>query len=221
MSMTVAQLTQYVLSLVDDEQAAYFNANDTFTWFNLAQRQVQLELLNAGQNYYMIPVETYTVPGQADYLLPSDFITEHRLEVVVSGTGTQENRQPLSPITTNQQDLVSIVQGTPTNYILKKDRFTVSPTPDQAYLMRLYYSPLIQDLVSTTSVPDVPGQFVEYVALLAAYNCYIKDDRAPDQLVAKINSFKQLLEQVDNDRTQDLPRQVVITDPLDGQGSWF
>jgi hypothetical protein len=223
--MTLSQLSTLVLSWLDDEQQGYFNSTDITTWMNLAHRQVQLELLQAGWNWYMKPVETYTVYGQADYLWPSDFLVEHRLECVLSGTGATENRQPISPITTNMSDLVPLAQSTPTNYYIKKDRFTLTPVPDSggagpsgAYLMRLYYSYMVPDLVNPTDVPDVPEQFMEMVALYAAFNGFIKDDRAPQNLLSKKEEMKVLMRQSSVDRTQDMARQVVQVQEYDDNG---
>src|SRR5574343_497738 len=123
----------------------------------------------------MKPVTTTLVVAQQDYALPSDFIVEHRLEIVLSGSGSTENRRPLEPITTNQQDLISIASGTPSHYYIKKDRVTLSPTPDTALTMRLYYSPRVADMTADADSPDVPEQFMEYVAILAAYDGFIKD----------------------------------------------
>lgn len=218
--MTRAQISTLILSWLDDEKQGYFNTNDVNTWINLAQRQVQMHLLQAGQNWYMKPSETPTVIGQADYVLPADFMTEHRLELVLSGTGDQENRQAIGPMTTNQQDLVSLVKGTPTNYYIKKNRVTLMPTPSQAWTLRLYYSPRVVDLGSDTDVPDVPEQFMEYVALLAAFDGFIKDDRASENLLAKKVKYEDLLKQMASDRVLDQSRQVVTVNEYD-YGAWF
>lgn len=210
--MTRLQIKTAVLAWLDDPNGLYFTDSIVNNWINLAHRQVQMELLQAGENWYMKPVESYTVIGQSDYVLPSDFIYEHRLEIVLNGTGTNENRQPLSVITTNQQDLISIALGTPDSYYIKKDRVTISPTPQSAYLLRLYYSPMVADLTSDSDVPDVPEQFMEMVALFAAFNGYIKDDRVPNNLMSKKEEFKAIMKQSAEDRTQDKSRQVVITD---------
>ena len=220
--MTRAQLSTLILSWLDDEQQGYFSATDVNTWINNAQFQVQMKLLNAGNNWYMRPVETFCVASQSDYILPSDFMFEHRLEVVLSGTGPTENRQRISFITTNQQDNYSLSTGIPTAAYLKKDRFTLQPAPDQAYKLRLYYSPIIATLVNDTDVPDVPPQFMEYLAILAAYDGFIKDDRAPANLVAKHEAYEELLKKMAINRTQDAPRQIVqVGDYSYGDGGIF
>lgn len=208
-----------ILGWLSDQDDDYFTPSLLNVWIKLAQRQVQMELLQAGENWYMKPAETIMVIGQADYVLPSDFMVEHRLEYVLNGSGANEIRQPLDPMTTNGQDRVSIVQGQPAAYYIKKDRVTISPTPDKAYVLRLYYSPMVVDISQDSDVPDVPEQFQEYVYLLAAFNGFIKDDRAPNSLQAKKEEFKTLLKQMAEDRTQDRSRTINETmdyDSVDG-----
>jgi hypothetical protein len=149
-----------------------------------------------------------TVASQADYLLPSDFLKEHRLEYIPSGYGTtSEVRNPLTCITLNQQDFIPVQLGDPTTYYIKKDRFTVSPIPQTSNLyFRMYYSYKIAELTLTTDIPDVPEEFQEYITLLAAYNGFIKDDRTPSNLVLKITDYKERLKQMAEDRTQDSSR---------------
>lgn len=209
-----------MVSWLDDPNQGYFTAANVNPWLNNAQRQVQQELLQAGNNWYMRPVETLTVLNQTDYVFPSDFIFLHRLEIVISGTGVSENRQPITPMTTNQQDLVSLASGTPTNYYIKKDRFTLMPAPSQVWTMRLYYSPIVQDMQNDSDVPDVPEQFMEYLAILAAYDGFIKDDRAPDNLIAKKAQYQEMLRKMSVDRSQDVPRQVVMVNEFDS-GAWY
>jgi hypothetical protein len=208
--MTRAQLSTLVVGWLDDPNQGYFTASLVNTWLNLAARQVQQMLLQAGENWYMKPVETLTVASQAEYVLPSDFMVEHRLELVTSGTGTNENRKTLQHITTNQQDQVSIGLGEPSCYYIKKDRIVLSPTPSIGNLtLRLYYSPLATDMAADADEPDVPEQFHEYVAILAAYDGFVKDDRNPGNLVHKKEKYEMLLKQMAEDRIQDTSRQVV------------
>lgn len=213
--MTRAEIRTLMRTWLDDANGGYFDDSTCNVWINLAHRQVQMQLLQAGQNWYEKPAETLTVRGQADYLLPPDFVTEQRLEIVQSGTGVNENRQKLVEITTNQQDYMSIGEGFPSNYTIRKDRFSVYPTPDNQYLVRLYYSPLVSDLGADSDVPDVPEQFMEFVAVLGAFNGFIKDDRAPQNLQAKMAQFEILLKQMAADRTQDAPRRVVVVNDYD------
>lgn len=219
-STTVAQLQTLMLSWLDDASAGYFDSATTITWINLAQREVQKQLVMAGENYYVQTATTTLVPSQAEYVLPADFLKEHRVEIIISGTGSNENRQALVPITINEQDQVSIALGQSTNYYIQKNSIILSPTPDTALTMRLYYSYKISDIALTTDVCDIPEEFQEYVACLAAYNGFIKDDREAANLLTKIADYKERLKQMAEDRVQDISRQVVIVDDTLANG-WF
>lgn len=210
--MTQQDMGTLISSWLDDTGQTYFTTTQIYTWINLAQRQVQMELIQAGQNWYQIPVETTTVYGQSDYVLPSDFLVLHRLEIITQGTGVNETRVPVTQMTTNSQDMVSIGLGIPTNFYIKKDRITLSPTPNAAYTMRMYYSYRVADLVASaasTNVPDVPEQFMEYCAILAAFDGFIKDDRAPENLLQKKVKYEDMLKRMATDRLQDRSRMII------------
>ena len=219
--MLVSTAISLIASWLDDPNQGYFTPAQTIPWINNAQRRVQMELLQAGNNWYVKPIETQLVYSQTDYLLPTDFFMEHRIETIISGYGTpNENRQALVPITINQQDLVSIALGNPTSYFLKKDRFTITPAPSVAYYMRMYYSPQTLDVAATTDTLDVPEQFGEYVALTACFDGFIKDDRAPENLVVKRNEYREALKQLATMRLNDVPRRVVEVQDFDAGFSW-
>jgi hypothetical protein len=208
--MLVSTASTIISTWLDDPNNGYFTTATIITWLNLAQRHVQNELLQAGNNWYLKPVETTLIPGQSDYLFPLDFLQEHRLEVVLSDYGTpNENCQAITPITLNQQDMVSRRLGNPTNYYFKKDRLVVSPTPQFSNILRLHYSPRTIDVTVSTDSLDVPEQFAEYACLTAAFDGFIKDDRAPDNLVLKKNRYEEMIKKMAVDRINDIPRQVV------------
>ena len=208
--MLVSTAITLITSWLDDPKQGYFDNTTLITWLNLAQRHVQNELLQAGNNWYLKPVETVLVVGQIDYLFPVDFMQEHRIEIIQSDYGTpNEVTQACTPITLNQQDMVSRRLGNPTNYYFKKDRLVLSPTPQTANVMRLYYSPKTAEVSATTDSLDVPEQFSEYVCLTAAFDGFIKDDRAPDNLVLKKNRYEEMIKKMAVDRINDIPRQVV------------
>ena len=219
--MIVQDAINLMISWLDDPKQGYFDNPTCIKWLNYAQRMVQFELLQAGNNWYAKPVETTLVVGQTDYVLPSDFVQEHRLEVVMSSYGTpQEMRQAIQPMTINQQDLVPIQLGNPTNYYLKKDRLTLSPNPQTALVLRMWYSPRVVDIAAVTDSLDVPEQFGEYVAIIAAFDGFIKDDRAPDNLVIKKAKYEEMIKKMAVDRIKDMPRQVVEVDAYSA-GAWY
>jgi len=218
--VTLLDLRNLALSWLDDLQGGYFTATQVNAWINNAQRECQKQLLQAGENYFMKIVETPTVANQADYVVPSSFLKLNRLEIVLSGTGVNENKFWLQPITVNQQDQFSTNIGTPEVYFLKKDRVTLYPVPDRAYTLRLYYSYRIADLTSDSDTPDIPEEFHEFLAILAAMDGFVKDDRVPANLLAKQQAYIERFKQMAEDRKQDRSRQVITRDTYNyGYGS--
>lgn len=219
--MTRGNIQTLILGWLDDLNAGYFTATQVNTWINNAQSECQKKLLQANSTYYTQTVQTPTVTQQYDYVLPTDYLVLHRLEVVLSGTGVNEIKRRLSPITLNQQELLPSQPGAPSCYAMKKDRFSVFPAPDVAtYYLRLYYSPRVADMSLDADIPDVPTQFQEYIAVLAAIDGYIKDDRVPTNLLEKKRFYEELMMSMADERTMDESRTVNMTSD-DGFGSLF
>ncbi len=215
--MTLAELRALTLSWLDDPNAGYFTIPQIDAWLNNAQKEVQKLLLQAGQNYYMKPCQTNLVYGQSDYVLPQDFVKEHRLEIVVSGVPPFENTVPLAPITLNQQDLVPNQIGQPQYYFLKKNRLVLMPAPDTILPLRLYYSPLVADMLLATDIPDVPPSYHEFLAVLATVDGMLKDQRDPSNIIIKRTYYETMLKQDAQERLQDSPRSIVQT----GEGAGY
>lgn len=215
--MIRSDIRNLALYFLDDLNGDYFTPVQMNVFINNAQRECAKQLVQAYEMYFLKVANTTTVASQADYVLPSDFNKLNRLELVVSGTATNEDRTKLYSITLNQQDSVSLKLGTPICYYLKKNRITLMPTPDRALTLRLYYSTLPVDMSADTDTPDVPSDFHEYIAVLAALDGFVKDDRAPANLLEKKTAYLTLMKQQAEDRLIDQPRYVVITD--EGFGS--
>lgn len=228
MALSFSDLRNLVWYMVDDQQGistgtgGYFTNTQVNAFLNNSQKEVQKQLLQAGEMYYLKTAETTTVSAQQDYVFPSDFLKLHRLEYVLSGsTPTTEDTQMLQRVTLNQTNLIDSKSGTPMAYTVKKNRFSLYPIPDTSgKTLRLYYSYRIVDMVADGDTPDVPDEFSEYIALLASELCHIKDDKASVQLQSKINAYLALLKQMAEDRAEDSSRNVILTTD-DGYGDMF
>lgn len=226
--MTFQELRSLVWYLVDDQQGidtgsgGYFTTTQVNVFLNNAQKEVQKQLLQAGEMYYLKTVETATVDDQQDYVLPSDFLKLHRLEYVLSGsTPTTEDTLMLERVTLNSSDRINQKSGTPIAYTIKKNRLSLYPIPDTAdKTLRLFYSYRVTDMSANSDEPDCPLEFHEYVAILAAESCFIKDDRNPANILEKKKSYLDLLKQMAEDRAQDSSRNVVITTGDDYGGAF-
>lgn len=209
--MVLSDLRSLCLSWLDDLNAGYFTLPQVDVWLNNAQIEVQKLMLQAGQNFYMQPVQTSLVVNQSDYILPNDFRKLHRLEIVVSGTPPSEDVVPLAPITLNQQDLVPNQTGQPQYYFLVTNRLRLMPTPDTPLPLRLYYSPLVTNMVNATDCPNIPVEYHEFLAVLATIDGLLKDNRDQSGMLTKRAYYENMLKQDATDRLQDAPRSIVQT----------
>ncbi len=213
--MTLLQMRQLVWNWLDDSTGGYFDQTFINDAINRGCRETQKQLIMAGEMYYlkMPPAETQTVVNQGTYVLPPDFLKLHRMVYVVSGQGINEYVNSLSFITLNQQDLIgTTTTGTPVCFNIQGNKITLYPTPDKATTLRLWYSYRITDMVSDSDTPDVPEDYQEYACILAAMDGFIKDDRAPTNILTKKAYYERLLEDMAEDRSQQGPRMVVTTE---------
>jgi len=156
-------------------------------------------------------VKTTLVVNQADYALPDDFLKTQRLVLVLSGTYPNEDEQEIQPITLNQQGMVSNRTGTPELFYLKKNKLIITPVPDTAKTLKLFYTHRIADMVELSDTPDVPQEYQEFIAVLAGIDCMNKDGRDPTPLLEKRNYYQKQLEDDAEDRTENQPRMIVET----------
>lgn len=209
--MTFLQLQTLVLSWLDDPNAGYFTTPQIKVWINNAQRELQKQLIQAGENWYLTCATTSTVANYDCYALPSDFLKLHKLEVVISGSGTTATTSIIFPNTVMQSNLNLIGPGTPSTYYLKKDCVVLRPVPDSAKTLILNYSYRVSDMVYDSEEPDAPPQYHEYIAVLAALDGLLKDQRDPSPFMAKKNFYLDLMKQDAQNRKVDVPRMVVTT----------
>lgn len=210
--MTRAEIKTLIWSWLDDPLGGYFTDANLNTWINNAQRQVQRRLIQAGELYYAIEVETPTVANTNEYALPTDYLRHHRMNLILSGTFPNQTIITLKGVTPMQS--TNFPQGTacPQAYYMKKDSFVLLKCPDQVYTISLLYSYLVADLTSDLDEPDVPTQYQEMVAILALMDGFLKDQRNPAPMFqTKLDYYEKLMIQDAQDRAVDSPREVVVT----------
>ena len=207
--MNLSQLRDLTVSYLDDLQQTYFTPSQLDVWLNNSQRKVQRQLIEAKQNFYLKCVQTTVQANQCGLLVPDDFMICHRLEVIVSGTFPNENRAPLSPITLMQQDLLGANPATPAAYYFKKNVLGLAPIPDQAYVMKMTYSYAVPNMTNDNSVPDVPERYHELLAIYAAMDGFLKDDRDNGYLMKMADTYITDMRREAQQRQEQESRRVV------------
>jgi len=210
--MTFLELQNSAAYYLDDLEFGYFTKDQVKRWLNNAQRETQKFLLLSNENRYVKCVHTAIVPNQCDYVLPGDFLKLHRLACVTDPVNNTNFM--IQPITINQQDLIVEGISVPNYYYLKKNRITLQPKPSAQtanYKLKLFYSYKVTDMVNDFDTPDIPEEYQEYLALCAAYDGLIKDNRPVDSLLAKKTSYESLMKQDAQERQLDQSKSVVVT----------
>jgi hypothetical protein len=219
--MNFSELKTLVWTWLDDPQGSYFTDAQVSVWLNNAQREVQKQLVQAGENYYVTKMSASTVANQETYALPSDFHKCHKFELVLSGTGVNEQRRTLEPVTYQQLDIVSTGVGSPLVYNFRRNVVSLRPIPDNTYTMYLHQSYRVVDMSSAADIPDVPEDYHEYIAVLATLDGLMKDRRDPSSfIVAKKNAYLELMKQDAESRDVSRPRQVVVMDEIGNDVNW-
>jgi hypothetical protein len=214
------QLRELVLYWLDDLEAGYFTPTQVNLWLNNAQREVQKLLIFAGENYYLTCAQTTLNINQNDYALPDNFLKMHRTELVTGGVFPNEDKYTLDPITVNQQDFEFDQTGQPDTFYLSRQKIYLFPIPDLPSILRIYYSYRVSDMQADSAVPDVPEEFHEFLAVLAAIDGAIKDERNLAPLLEKRTYYENMLKQMADDRVQNRSRQIVMNESYGATDIW-
>jgi len=213
--MTLTNLLTYCSDLLDDPNNTYFTTTNLTLRLNLALRELQKRLISANEQWYMTCATASMVAGQRNYALPSDFLSLIRLDYITQGSGDTATTQKLFEITPNQVDLITDVSGDPQFYVLQQSSIALYPTPTSVRTLHIYYAYYVADMVNGSDIPDAPAQFHEYIAILAARDCYIKDGRSIQPIEQKLMEYEKLLKELAEEREADGARMITRTNYLD------
>jgi hypothetical protein len=209
--VTFLDLQNLVALWVDDVNFGRHSQSSIQTYLNNALYEVQRKLIKAHDAYYYTCSYTSLVANQVEYILPDDFLALHDIWLVLSGTAPNEETLPLEYIAPSERHNFITQSTTPTNFWIKQDRVMLVPPPDSALTLEILYSYLVDPMSASSDVPDVPTQFHEYIAIIAAYNCYLRDDKVPALLKEKRMNYEALLE-ANEKRIQNRSRYIILVD---------
>lgn len=217
--MDLEALRELLRNWVDDENGTYFSNTIVDRFLNMALIEVQKILLQAYENRWVKVVTTTLVADQDRYLLPEDFMKMNRLEVVASGSGSNEDVSKVYFTTLSQKDRQISKTGLPNQYMFLDDEILLRPIPDTARTMRMYYTYRVPELSGLTDIPDIPREYHEYIALRGAKFAFIKDGRQVQELDVELLRYREDMKKDAENRNVDRARDIVRTttdgiDPL-------
>lgn len=215
--MTLLQIRNLALAWLDDEESGYFTEDQMNRFINMALREAQKILIQSFENRFIKIVTTSTVVDQDRYLLPDDCLKLNLVELVTSGTGTQEELNRLAFTTLSQKNRGISKTGVPSTYMFIDDEVLLRPYPDAVYTLRLYYTYRVPELSTDQDIPDIPTEYHEYLALRAAKFGFLKDSRDTAQLDVELARYTDDMKKDAENRNLDSARDIVRTtsDSLD------
>lgn len=219
--MTRGELRNLALYWLDDLQGGYFTEPQMNLWLNNALLEAQKQLIQAGNYWYVKCATTVATQGSDCIALPADFLKCHRLELQLPGTISPQDRwSTLIDVTLNEAAAANYGPGQIGAYTIGKDCFYLRPSPDRSYTLRLYYSYRVSPMVNDLNVPDLPPQYHEYLAVLAAVDGFLKDGRDPSAIFAKRGTYEDMMKKDAIQRNRAQPRRVRYANAEFGQEIW-
>lgn len=208
--MTFLECQTLLGDTVDDAAFGYFTLSVVKQRLNLAQRELQGLLVRAGHSYYTKCVKTNTVASQKAYALPSDFYSLTLLEKVISGSGDTADTMPISYISPAQRYQTTSQSGDPDVYWFEKNNLILRPTPNRIQEFHLEYVYQVVDMVADGDLPDAPLQYHEFVSVLAAKKCFLKDGRPLAPIQEDLARLDKELKSIADTRRVDGPRMTIM-----------
>ncbi len=205
--MTLTELQSLFAIYVNDPFGGYFTPTIATTFLNNALIQAQRRLLKMHAAFYSVCTSTPLVIDQSQYALPSDFLALFDLWIDLDSE-TPPTTLPLKFIPLSQRHEFVPTSGTPTHFFMLKDSVNLVVQPDQVLTLEMIYAPKVSPMVNGSDVPDLPAQFHEYLALMAAKTAMMVDDKE-SKLVNEALGVYDALIVANEQRVQSQPRYII------------
>lgn len=178
------------------------------TYFNLVQEEVQNEIIQVFEDYFVTQTYVNVVNGTAEYTIPSGCVKVRRVE---------DNRDvadpvEITPVTLNNRGTrTSILKEDKGHYYLRGNQIVLTDTPTytNASAIRLHYVKKLGDLSASTEVSEIPVEYHRVFTWGIVKHALFQQQS--DTTVANAEFEKQLLkirQQAENRQIQR-PRRVV------------
>lgn len=216
--MTFLEMQDRVLADLNDVDANYFTRTIVKGYLNEAQKTAQKVIEQSFEGRFQKCVETWTVIGQREYELPTDFKRLDLLEIIISGsTFTNQNTQILGKITRSQRDVFAR-SGTPQAFDFKGTQLILTPVPDAVKTLRMEYTYKLPTLSADGDTSEIPTEYHEYMCVLATIMGMLRDANPVGDWERKRDLMEMDIKKDAEQRTVAQPRTVVQTqfdEPID------
>lgn len=145
-----------------DNTSSFWTDTILTTYHNITQKEVQNDVVQSFEDYFVTETTVDIVSGTTEYTLPANFIKMRRVEDVRNTSRPIE----IFPISLGDKDHNSypvLISGTfhQRGYYIKGNTlaFDDTPTFSQNSAVKLYYIKALADVTAGTNTSEIPGEF--------------------------------------------------------------
>jgi hypothetical protein len=183
-----------------DDSSSFFKDTTLRRYYNVIQEEIQNEIIQTFEDYFITQTFLSITAGCAGYLLPSGTIKVRRLEDVRGGGDPVEIR----PVTLNDRghtfyELTSSVWKGGSYYIAGTEIvLTDTPSYSNASAIRLHYIKKLPEITSATDTSELPpehhGTLVYGIYKMALIQQQANTDKAEIEYEKRLNRLKKYAE---------------------------
>lgn len=211
MIVTLAQFRDRARQRSDMETSDFVEDSELTGYVNASLAELYDLLVSAyGEDYFLADAFTITTASAtSDYALPPDFYKMRGLDCKINNSDWFSLRPfNFNERNGNQDTQWGMIGGPNIRYRIMGSNLKLSPLPDGAYTLQLWYVPTAPVLASDSDSFDDVNGFGEYVIVDAAIKMLQKEESDVSVLMAQKQALKRRLEEMANNRDAGQPMSV-------------
>jgi hypothetical protein len=203
--VNVSDLIVSVRRRANMENTQFVTDAEIITYLDQANRKFYNLLTSEYENWFVTESTFSLVPGQKDYLLPTDMYKLLGVDIV----DPDGRAFTLRPFSLNERNRISQTWlGKPVRYILKGNYISMLPETTFASTVKLYYVPSPTAITSSAQTVEVYNGFDEYIALDAAIRCVLKEEGNIEPLLVERKYMEDQINALMVGRDAGFPKRV-------------
>lgn len=212
MAITLSELREQSRFRANQENSDFITDVELDTYINSSIAELHDILIQSyGSDFFLSEYDFTTVLNQDSYDLPVDFYKVMGVDAIVS----DGQFHTISKFSFSDRRLGNFSTGwndaycTHVRYRVMGDKIRFTPTPDNTYSVKLWYSPVATKLVADTDELNDYNQYSEYVIVDAAIKMMLKEESDVSVLMAQKQELKRRIEEASQNRDASEPNQIV------------
>lgn len=212
MAITLLELREQSRFRANQENSDFVTDQELNTYINSSIAELHDILVQSyGSDYFLSEYDFNTIADTDSYDLPEDF---YKLMGVDARIADNEFHTLMQFSFADRRRYQSTSGWS--DYFLPNVRYRVmgnqlrfTPTPDSAYEIKVWYTPVSAKLVDDTDELQDYNQFSEYVIVDAAIKMMLKEESDVSVLMAQKAELKRRIEEASQNRDAGNPDQII------------